>query len=64
MTAIEILRLPAVEQTTGLRKSAIYEMIQRGEFPKQIMLTKRAVGWSKAEVQAWLEARAQNGAAA
>lgn len=63
MQPIKILRLPAVEAATGLKKSAIYELIALDQFPRQIALTKRAVGWNEAAVQAWLEARAKSAAA-
>lgn len=64
MQPIKILRLPAVEAATGLKKSSLYEMIALGQFPRQIALTKRAVGWDEAAVQAWLEARAKTPVAA
>lgn len=57
MTVIEILRLPDVEKMVGLRKSQIYKMIGRDEFPRGVYLGKRAVGWRKADVQGWLAKR-------
>ena len=57
MAIIEILRLPAVMQMTGLRKSAIYDAAQRGAFPRQIKLLGRASGWRRDEVEAWIESR-------
>lgn len=55
-----ILRRPAVEQMVGLSRSGIYALISRGEFPKPIRLTSRAVGWRLRDIQGWLEARAQS----
>ena len=48
-----ILRLRAVTETTGLAKQTIYELMQRGTFPKQINLTSKAVGWPEEEIEAW-----------
>ena len=52
-----ILRLPAVEKVTGLRRSAIYERVAKGIFPKPIPLDGRAVGWLESEVLDWQRAR-------
>lgn len=37
--------------------STIYEMEQRGEFPRRFALSPRCVVWDLAEVEAWLAAR-------
>lgn len=41
----------------GLKRSAIYENIKAGRFPKQIKLGSRASGWVAGEVLAWIEQR-------
>ena len=40
-----------------LADSTIYEMEQRGEFPRRFSLTSRCVVWDLAEVEAWIEQR-------
>ena len=52
-----ILRRPEVEHRTGLSRSAIYELMSRGEFPRQVRLSARAVGWTEASIDEWLESR-------
>lgn len=52
-----MLRLRAVQDWTGLSRSTIYAMMQRGEFPKNITLGARAVGWLDADIQAWIDSR-------
>ena len=37
--------------------STIYEMEQRGDFPRRFALSPRCIVWDLAEVQAWLLAR-------
>jgi prophage regulatory protein len=37
--------------------TTIYEMEQRGEFPRRFYLTPRCVVWDLAEVEAWIEER-------
>ena len=40
-----------------LSERTIFNMEQRGEFPRRITLTSRNVAWDLAEVEAWLDAR-------
>ena len=54
-----LLRLPAVQAQTGLSRSTIYLRISRGEFPKQISLGERAVGWLESEINSWVDTRIQ-----
>lgn len=42
---------------TGLRRSAIYAAVARGDFPKPVKLGPRASAWLSDEIHAWLEAR-------
>ena len=52
-----ICRLPEVMARTGLSRSTIYNLIQKGKFPSQINLGPRAVGWVENEIVDWIEAR-------
>lgn len=51
-----ILRLPAVQERTGLSKTSIYRRINEGSFPKQVRLGRgrRAIGFLDSEISAWL----------
>jgi len=40
-----------------LSERTIFNMEQRGEFPRRIALTSRNVAWDLEEVEAWIEAR-------
>ena len=51
------LRLPQVEESTGLTRSGIYEGMAAGTFPSNFKITERAVGWLEEEVEAWKRAR-------
>lgn len=53
----KILRLPDVQSSTGLSRSTIYAAIQRREFPQQIALGRRAVGWRADDIAKWIESR-------
>jgi len=49
-----ILRMKDVMKVTGLSRSAIYQKVSIGLFPKQIKLGERATGWLSDEVTGWL----------
>jgi prophage regulatory protein len=49
-----ILRLRDVIQKTGLARSTIYSLISKDQFPKQVMLSPRCVGWSEDDVNDWV----------
>ena len=51
------LRRRAVEAMTGLPRSTIYELMDRGEFPRPVRLSPRLVGWIELEVADWQAAR-------
>ena len=55
-----ILRLPAVKARTGLSRSTIYKRISEGQFPKQISLGGRAVGWSLQDINNWIRQQIEN----
>ena len=52
-----ILRLEAVLDKTGLSRSLIYQLVSEGNFPAQIHLGARSVGWIEAEVDDWINTR-------
>ena len=54
-----LLRLPEVENRVGLRKSSIYEMLNRTPpaFPRPLKLSRRAVCWPASTIDAWIADR-------
>lgn len=58
MTApITVLRLPAVKARTGLSRTTIYHLIEKGRFPSQFRLNVKAIGWVESEIEDWLKSR-------
>ena len=51
----KIIRLPEVIKSTGLARSTIYKMIAANNFPAQIALGSKSVGWVEAEIQNWIQ---------
>lgn len=56
-TVRRTIRRQQLRDIVPLADSTIYDMEQRGEFPRRFYLTSRCVGWDLAEVEAWLDAR-------
>lgn len=52
-----LLKLPEVLSATRLSRSRLYDLVEKGEFPRPVKIGLRAVAWVGAEVQAWIEAR-------
>lgn len=49
-----IVKLKELEHLTGYKKSAIYEKMADGTFPKRRALGAHAVGWFLSDIQKWL----------
>ena len=56
-----LLRLPDVEALTGLKKSSIYDLMRRGEFPAAVKLSRRAVCWNSSAIDRWISERIKSG---
>jgi prophage regulatory protein len=57
MTIERHIRRPEVQHLTGLGRSTIYSLIGKGEFPRPVKLTAKAVGWPESEIAKWLASR-------
>lgn len=51
------LRRRAVEDITGLSRSTIYDLMGKGQFPRPVKLTAKAVAWPESAVSDWLNSR-------
>lgn len=51
------IRRHKLREMVPLADSTIYQMEQRGEFPRRFALSPRFIVWDLAEVEAWLMAR-------
>jgi prophage regulatory protein len=50
----KILRLPEVMKNTGLARSTIYKMMSAKNFPIQISLGSKSVGWLECDIENWI----------
>ena len=51
------LRRRAVKEMTGLSRSTIYDLMAKGDFPRPVRLTSKAVAWPESAVADWLAQR-------
>jgi prophage regulatory protein len=49
-----LLRLPAVQERVGMGRTAVYEMIKAGKFPRPVKVGT-ASAWIDVEVTRWIE---------
>ena len=52
--ATRLIRLPEVMARVGLRRSAIYQRMSEGRFPKSRSLGPKCAVWVEAEIDAWI----------
>lgn len=53
----KFLRRDQVEALTGLSRSTIYNEMDEGRFPRPYRVAKRAVAWTEADIQKWMDER-------
>ena len=51
------LRRTAVQDLTGLSRSTIYDLMAKGQFPRPVRLTGKAVAWPESVIAEWLAQR-------
>ena len=56
-TPVSLLRMPEIVRRTGLSRSTVYRMVERGEFPGPVQLTSRTVAWASCDVDGWIKRR-------
>jgi len=54
---VKTIRRKELRAMVPLADSTIFEMEQRGDFPRRFALGPRCVVWDLTEVQAWLKSR-------
>lgn len=54
---MRFLRLPEVQQRTGIKHTRIHKLETEGRFPKRIKISDRASGWLESEIDEWMAKR-------
>lgn len=55
-----LIRLPEVMARVGLKRSAIYQRMSEGRFPKSRSLGPKCAVWVEREIEEWIERVAGN----
>ncbi len=53
----KLYRRREVEAVTGLSRSAIYDGMKSGTFPRPVKITEKAVAWPESFIEKWLASR-------
>ena len=54
-----LLRLPEVMARVGMKRSAIYQRMSEGRFPKSRSLGPKCAVWVEAEINDWIQSIAE-----
>ena len=54
-----LIRLPAVQERVGMGRTAVYELIKAGKFPRPVKVGS-ASAWIDVEITHWIEQLAAN----
>jgi prophage regulatory protein len=60
--ATRLIRLPEVMARVGLKRSAIYQRMSEGRFPRSRSLGAKCAVWVEAEIDVWIQNIARQGA--
>lgn len=53
------IRLPELLRLTGLGRSSVYRLVERGQLPPPMKISERAVAWRLSSINEWQAAREQ-----
>lgn len=57
VTSPRFIRMREAIRKTGLSKSSIYDLMNRGRFPQTVRLSPRSVAFIEAEIDEWMAER-------
>lgn len=57
MTVMKIIKVPEVLERCAMSRASLYRMLQRNEFPRQVRISIRSIGFYEHEVNQWLADR-------
>ena len=55
-----LIRLPEVMDRVGMKRSAIYQRMREGHFPRSRSLGTRCAVWVETEIDEWIESITDN----
>jgi predicted DNA-binding transcriptional regulator AlpA len=55
--ALQFLRISDVCRLLRISKPTLWRLRQRPDFPQPTLISDRVIGWSRSEIQTWIDAR-------
>ena len=53
----QIMKIKEVQLRCAISRATLYRLISEGKFPRQVHLSKRAIGFYEHEINEWIESR-------
>lgn len=57
MNSLQIIRPTELAEILSVSKQTLWRMENRGELPKRVKISKRAVGWLASDIQEFLNSK-------
>lgn len=57
MRNLEVIRPKALCKLLSVSMPTLWRMEKRGDLPKRVSISERAVGWLKSDIEEWLESK-------
>ncbi|WNK47374.1 AlpA family phage regulatory protein [Pantoea agglomerans] len=57
MSVIRLIKVPEVLKRCAMSRATLYRLLERGEFPVQVRISQRSVGFYEHEINQWLAER-------
>nr|WP_201340436.1 AlpA family phage regulatory protein [Isorropodon fossajaponicum symbiont] len=54
---MELYRAKEVQNMTGLSRTTLWRLENKGEFPYRVSLGGNSVGWKLSEIKGWIDER-------
>ena len=58
----KLLPIGSVCESTGMRRSYIYDHMAKGTFPRSVRIGPRSVRWKLSDIQRWIAKQTQDAA--
>lgn len=59
MNDLELIRPNKLAELLDISIPTLYRMINEGELPPKVAISKRAVGWKRSQIEDWIEKRTE-----
>ena len=54
---MRLIRATEVQHKCGFKRTTLWRLVQDGQFPEPVHLTRKAIAWREEEVDQWIKER-------